>query len=775
MTPFQLFVSRIMYPCTLVMGRLGLRTKLLCMAATFTLPLLLLSIHLAFKYQQDLDIAAEEANGVVISRQIMDLITGIQKHRGLANLKFAGQDVDQALSSVRNKLVEQSRQIHQAVTASPQLGLATAWQALSAQVQQLADGKLAASAAESLAQHHQLVAESLRFLLLEAEKSGLVLDPEASTYFLMDVSIQKIPAWIENLAQLRGLGAGFAKKAELEFNDKAVLIAKIDSVKVALATVINTNPSLQRAKEAIPASQKIAVDSSEAFIASATKNLLGDKPGIDANLFFEEGTNAIGKLLSFQTEVLNRLDILLQERVREHLFKRNLTFSLMLIGFLFISYVIVGFYHAFLQGLNAVSQSSRAVASGDLTAHVQIDGKDELAQTGLILEHMNFNLSALVANVRTNASMVSQLGHQLATGISDLSIRTEQQASSLEQTSASVEDLADTVKKNAESARSVDTLAAKVRLIAESSGTTMHAAVDSMHGIQTSALKVQEIVSLIDTIAFQTNILALNAAVEAARAGEQGRGFAVVAAEVRNLAQRSAGSAKEIKLLIDDSVSRVKTGVSQINEVSTTLTDIVDGIRNLAGNINSISTASEEQSNGLAQISEAIRHLDEITQSNGQMAEQAKNSAVLLEERALGLSKAVSSFKLRQGTADEALVFVNKAVSLYQSAGRNALSIITADKDRQFADRDMYVFAFDRSGQYRAFAGNASKLQVNLLHVNGLDGRKLVADAFAIPFSGGWVDYTILNPSTQKIDAKMSYIVPVSDDLVLGCGVYKIV
>ncbi|MFZ6672812.1 methyl-accepting chemotaxis protein [Undibacterium sp. Xuan67W] len=774
MATYQELVSKVMYPCSVIMGKLSLRTKLIAMTATFALPMLFLSINITLKYQQDLDIALSEANGVQLSREVMDLVVETQKHRGLTNLKFAAQEVEQALNTNRGKLKEQINRINQLIKSVPDLELDTTWKPLSEKLIQLSDGKIAATATENLTQHHQLVAEVNRFLLLAAEKTGLVLDPEAGTYFLMDASIQKMPSWIENMAQLRGLGAGFAKKSELEFRDKSTLISKIDAIGVASNAVVETNAALKRANEEIPSAQKAAIDASEAFIASTRKNLLGEKPSIEAAVFFEDGTTAINKLLALQSQILNRLDSLLQERVRQFYFKRNLTISIIVVAFIFTGYLIFGFYRGFIRALNAVSQSSKSVASGDLTTQVHIHGKDELAETGKILEHMNFNLSALVANVRTNASMVSQLGGQLATGIGDLSIRTEQQASSLEQTSASVEDLAETVRKNAENARAVDNMASNVRLIAESSGATMNAAVDSMHGIQNSALKVQEIVSLIDTIAFQTNILALNAAVEAARAGEQGRGFAVVAAEVRNLAQRSAGSAKEIKLLIDESVGRVKTGVSQINEVNSTLADIVDGIRNLAGNINSISTASEEQSNGLAQISEAIRHLDEITQSNGQMAEQAKNSSVLLEERAIELAKAVSSFKLRQGTADEALALVQKALALHKTMGRHTLAAITANKDDAFADRDMYVFAFDRQGQYRAFAGNASKLQVNLMQVTGLDGRKLVADAFAIPATGGWVDYTILNPTTQKVDAKTSYIVPISEDLVLGCGIYKI-
>ncbi|MEB0141063.1 MULTISPECIES: methyl-accepting chemotaxis protein [unclassified Undibacterium] len=330
------------------------------------------------------------------------------------------------------------------------------------------------------------------------------------------------------------------------------------------------------------------------------------------------------------------------------------------------------------------------------------------------------------------------------------------------------------MKSNADSALAVNGLAANVRLIAESGGTSMHAAVESMQGIQSSALKVQEIISIIDSIAFQTNILALNAAVEAARAGEQGRGFAVVASEVRGLAQRSADSARQIRTLIDASVEQVKHGVGQINEVSLTLSDIVAGIRNLATNIDAISTASGEQSNGLAQIAQALRELDEITQSNGQMAEQAKSSSLNLEERAALLAQAVATFKLRQGTADEAHAMVKQAVRRYRARGQAALAEITADAQQEFANKDMYVFAFNRNGQYLAFGGNRDKLKLNLFHINGLDGQKLVSDAFALPAAGGWVDYSINNPVSQKVEHKVSYIEAVTDNLVLGCGIYKL-
>jgi hypothetical protein len=336
-----------------------------------------------------------------------------------------------------------------------------------------------------------------------------------------------------------------------------------------------------------------------------------------------------------------------------------------------------------------------------------------------------------------------------------------------------METLSETVRMNAANAKSVDNLASNVRLIAESSNDTMRAAVQTMQGIHTSAMKVQEIVSMIDKIAFQTDILALNAAVEASHAGEQGKGFAVVASEVRNLAQRSADAARQIRRLIDDSVNRVETGVEQIYEVNETLSDIVGGIRNLAEDINAISTASNEQSQSLTLISDAIRELDSITKSNSEMAENAKVASTGLEVRAARLTAVVSAFKLRQGSADEARALVKSAMSLFSTYGMDLLDRITQDPEKLYADRDMYVFAFDRNGQYRAFAGNAAKLSVNLFNVPGLDGRKLVEDAFSLPDKGGWVDYAIENPLLNRIEVKTSYIERISDEIVLGCGVYK--
>ena len=765
--------ERVMAPCNSLMGRLDLSTKLLSLFAGIFIAVLILSSHTLSKLSDERDIASAEQRGVHISRQIMDVIVQTQKHRGQVNLMLSGQNMDAAIDKTRVKLNADLKKLDVSIEANPDFELASAWTPIVEELRSLSNGKIASTTTENVSQHSRLIAQIMRLSNLNNEKSGLLFDPIAASYLLMDVSIQKIPVWIEHMSVLRGVGAAYIKTGSIDAAGKTVLLSRLDAIAEAVNAATAMNDALKRAGESIVDEQAIAIKANEDFVADVRINLLGENVSGDPMRFFDKGTQAIEKAIALQMRLNDRLSSILDARVSSLGLQNKLFIVILLLAFLITSYLALGFYLGLMRRMLEVGQLAFTVSSGDLTKRTNLEGNDELARTGNALETMNMKLSAVVANVRNDANMVAFLGRKLASGISDMSIRTEQQAASLEETTASVQDLAETVKQNALNAKAADSLASNVRLIAEASGDSMRAAVETMGGIHASAKKMEEIVNLIDRIAFQTDILALNAAVEASHAGEQGKGFAVVASEVRGLAQRSAEAARQIRRLIDDSVSRVETGVEQIDEVSMTLSDIVAGIRNLAVNTSSISNASSDQSNGLTQISEAIKQLDDITQSNGKMAEEAKLASMDMEERALTLTQTVSGFKLRQGTADEAYAMTKKAIALYHVNGIATLKRITEDNDGIFSDRDMYVFAFDRKGQYVAFAGNAAKLKVNILHIDGLDGRKLVDDAFALTESGGWIDYKITNPVSQRIEEKTSYIELVSEDMVFGCGVYK--
>jgi len=299
---------------------------------------------------------------------------------------------------------------------------------------------------------------------------------------------------------------------------------------------------------------------------------------------------------------------------------------------------------------HAVSVAQR-VATGDLSARIEVRSRDEVGALMASLHAMNASLLKTVTEVRASTETIVTASQQIATGNLDLSSRTEEQASSLEETASSMEELTSTVRQNADNALQANVLAKNASQIAAHGGEVVSQVVATMASINESSKKIGDIIAVIDGIAFQTNILALNAAVEAARAGEQGRGFAVVASEVRNLAQRSAGAAKEIRTLITDSVAKVDAGGRLVDDAGATMQEIVQGITRVTDIMSEIASASAEQTVGIEQINEAITQMDSVTQQNAALVEEAAAAASSLEDQAAGLARLVSVFKVDDGAA----------------------------------------------------------------------------------------------------------------------------
>ena len=339
--------------------------------------------------------------------------------------------------------------------------------------------------------------------------------------------------------------------------------------------------------------------------------------------------------------------------------------------------------------LSETVQVAQKFAQGDLTVHINDMGKSELGQLNLALRNMQQSLVNLVRNIQSGSQQVANASAEIASGNHDLSSRTESQASSLEETASSMEELGATVRQNADNARTANQLAQSASSVAVRGGEVVAQVVDTMKGINDSSRKISDIISVIDGIAFQTNILALNAAVEAARAGEQGRGFAVVAGEVRSLAQRSAEAAKEIKTLISASVDRVELGSKLVDEAGNTMQEVVASIRRVTDIMGEISAASTEQSMGVSQVGEAVTQMDQVTQQNAALVEEMAAAASSLKNQAEELLNTVNVLKV-----DGAAV---------SSSGQRPAAVGPRRAIRDITPKPMAV------GSNASYASNASK------------------------------------------------------------------
>jgi len=602
-----------------------------------------------------IDQARLEAQGVAPAQALTHLVQRVQVHRGLSVGMLGGDESLAARRPAARDAVNAALDDVNARFASAKVPAAqmAAWTQAQQTWRTLEQAVAARSIeqAQSTVQHTQLIAALLQLNEAVVHAYGLQIDPEAHTHALVQAALAQAPMLGEKLGLLRAQGASALGKRELTPQGKGQLLVlqqrvaelQADTFR-GLDRALQGNAELQRAlgssAQAVQGQIQQSLQMVERDVINATELQLPSKDYFDAFTRTIEALNALNNLS------MTNLDQALQARVAA-LQRSLLWVALALVLTLSAtSAMALVFVRSMTGPLSQAVALSRAVAQGDLAGAPLAHGTNEVGQLLQALQQMRTQLTDVVRNVRSGSESVATASVQIAQGNTDLSARTESQASALEETAASMEQLNATVRQNADSAQQASQLAASASTVAIQGGEVVAQVVDTMHGINASSQKIADIIGVIDSIAFQTNILALNAAVEAARAGEQGRGFAVVASEVRSLAGRSAEAAREIKTLISASVERVAQGSALVDRAGATMSEVVGAIRRVTDIVGEISAASHEQSLGVAQVGEAVTQMDQVTQQNAALVEEMAAAASSLKSQAEDLVQVVSVFRL---------------------------------------------------------------------------------------------------------------------------------
>ncbi len=608
----------------------------------------------------EIDAVQTELQGIAPSRALLDAIQRLQQHRGLSAVWLGGkeeaaaaraakaQEVDQALDRYRDAVLAAGGG---SGTLKARLGeTQVAWQTLRASVN---ERKL--NGPQSSAAHTAALSGMLAMLDAGLDHWALIFDPHPSTYFMVIGALQEAPRMIEFTGQLRARGANLLSAGgTVEAVDRARYAGLTASMEDKFSRV---KMNLTRATETFDGEtpvlkasvQKMGELGQGAAAYIRTHVVKPDQLTHSSADFFKEMTRIIDGLYAEMGQTLGVLETTLEARVVSS--QRNLLLLVGLTLALFLAGIAVSVVTArWLAGQlgaepNALREAVARVAAGDFSARMALRVGDQSSVLAAV-DQMTMSLKGVVSNVRGNADLVATASREIADGNQDLSARTESQASSLEQTAAAMEQLRTTIASGADSAAQASGLASSASATASRSGLEVEALAGTMQQIKDSAGRIADIIGTIDGIAFQTNILALNAAVEAARAGEQGRGFAVVAAEVRALAQRSAAAAREIRVLIGDSVTRIDAGTQQGTAAAASMKEVVASIQRVSTLISEVSVAAREQSTGVTQAGEAVTQMDQLTQQNAALVEQSAAAAQALRQQAEELRQAVAAFRL---------------------------------------------------------------------------------------------------------------------------------
>lgn len=636
-------------PGVLMMRRIGFRSKALTISAVFLLPIIWLMASYYSLQNANIEFSQQERLGIRYVGAVYPILQSSLELRRDATQVAQGvipptyEDVKKKLNALHIDLA------HLETELGSQIRTGKAFNSLDQIFRSSVDFKGAPK--ETLTKHTQNAQAVIELMVAAADGSNLTLDPELESYYVMDAIAFRLPEMLERTGLLRGAGLVAMKSGSVDNEmrqglSEAIAIVRYhnESLKSGLGKVLSKDPSL------LKYFNLGKVESSDkAFFEFVQAKLLGatDYPQESQSELLRLGNEAVAAQFELAKSLVTVLERMLDQRISKQVWQRNLSSALIAITLGAAFYLFFCFYLVTKGGLNLIRQHLQEMAAGDLRrAPSQPWGRDEPAEVIGDLRKAYDSLHLLIRKVRHSARDLAGTSSEIARASIDLSGRTESAAAALEEQAATMEEIGTSVEAMADNSKDAATLAQDNANVAQKGGAVINDVIDVMNAINESSQKIGDIISVIDGIAFQTNILALNAAVEAARAGEQGRGFAVVATEVRVLAQRSAAAAKEIKDLIDASVQNVQQGTRVVSGAGATMAEILSNAHKIKGLLNEIAVGSREQADGVTQSVHAIQLLEQNTQQNAALVEETSAAAGALNEQSEGLMLEIANFRV---------------------------------------------------------------------------------------------------------------------------------
>ena len=632
---------------------LSVGKKFLLIALVSLIPLVFSTALWFMEIGKQVDNAVRERSGLAFHASLRAVLEGVVKHRDASVQMRSGNE---AAKQSREAAVAQTQQAlaaaealareRDADTLKALKAIATSWDVVQR-------GSATRSAEETLTEQSELITYSLLPLMSDTGRvSGLNVDSQPASYYLVRIAVERLPLLIAHLSEARSLATIVAKRGQLAPQESDQLRAlsvlaqsDLDAIDADTKSLYKVDPEI---KPVLEGPFQDYDKRSNAFLRNLEGGITGAKSGNLSWTWVSDSDKSIEASFTAYDRARQSLAGQLGERLDELANQRNLLIGVNL-GVIGLA-AVFGFLlmRSVRTAITRALQVADRVAAGDLTHAIDVQGDDETARLMQALKSMNQSLSKMVGEVRASADSITNEVHQIVQGNRDLSQRTESQASAIEETASSMEELTASVRQNMDSAKETERIATQAGDASRRGYEAVNQVVVHMASIQQGTKKVGEIVALIDSIAFQTNILALNAAVEAARAGEQGRGFAVVAGEVRNLAKRCAESAREIRGLINTSNEQVAEGGKLVDEVAETIGDINGRVSQVNTLMNQIVSASSEQSSGIEQVNQTIAQMEKVTQQNAALVEQVLAATEALTEQTARMSGLVSVFTLHQ-------------------------------------------------------------------------------------------------------------------------------